>query len=114
MKTTFDIISFYTSRSTGKRFTLTEKQKKGIDMVVNILKKKRPYIFGWELSDETEKYSTLLIVDLYVDQNTRLSDVAMELISLSKFIYNAIPETYQVVWLGTKNQYRVLKINVLN
>jgi len=48
---------------------LTEKQIRGVDLVVKSASKKYPFIFGWELHPDWEKYHSQLYIDLYVDWN---------------------------------------------
>jgi len=48
---------------------LTEKQIRGIDLVVKSASKKYPFILGWELFPDWEKYDAHLYIDLYVDWN---------------------------------------------
>jgi hypothetical protein len=57
--------NFLTSRDNN----LTEKQIRGIDLVVKSASKKYPFIFGWEFYPDWEKYHAQLYIDLYVDWN---------------------------------------------
>jgi len=57
--------NFVTSRDND----LTEKQKRGIDLVVKSAAKKYPFILGWELFPDWQKYDAHLYLDLYVDWN---------------------------------------------
>jgi hypothetical protein len=56
---------FLTSRNND----LTEKQRRGIDLVVKSAAKKYPFILGWELFPDWQKYDAHLYIDLYVDWN---------------------------------------------
>jgi hypothetical protein len=56
---------FLTSRDKN----LTEKQRRGIDLVVKSAAKKYPFILGWELFPDWQKYDAHLYIDLYVDWN---------------------------------------------
>ena len=42
-------------------------QIRGLNMVINATKKKNPYIKGWEFSEDFEKYSTTLYINLLID-----------------------------------------------
>ncbi len=46
---------------------LTKKQMRSVDMMVNALKKKYPFILGWKPSDDFLKYDTMLNIDFMVD-----------------------------------------------
>jgi hypothetical protein len=46
---------------------LTKKQMRSVDMMVNALKKKYPFILGWKPSDDFLKYDTMLNIDFIVD-----------------------------------------------
>ena len=45
----------------------TEIQKKGIDLVVRSLKKKYPFIKGWEFYKDFDKYQMSIYIDLLID-----------------------------------------------
>jgi len=45
----------------------TDKQKRGIDLVFKVAKKKFPFIVGWEFSDNYEKYDCTLYLDMKID-----------------------------------------------
>jgi len=42
-------------------------QIKGLNLVINATKKKNPYIKGWEFSEDFEKYSTTLYINIFID-----------------------------------------------
>jgi len=46
---------------------LTEKQLRGIDLVVKSASKKYPFIKGWIFPSDWEKYQAHLYIDLYVN-----------------------------------------------
>jgi len=54
---------------TSRNNDLTEKQRRGIDLVVKSAAKKYPFILGWELFPDWQKYDAHLYIDLYVDWN---------------------------------------------
>ena len=54
---------------TSRNNDLTEKQRRGIDLVVKSASKKYPFILGWELFPDWQKYDAHLYLDLYVDWN---------------------------------------------
>lgn len=54
---------------TSRDNDLTEKQIRGIDLVVKSASKKYPFILGWELYPDWKKYDAHLYLDLYVDWN---------------------------------------------
>jgi hypothetical protein len=54
---------------TSRNNDLTEKQRRGIDLVVKSASKKYPFILGWELFPDWQKYDAHLYIDLYVDWN---------------------------------------------
>lgn len=45
----------------------TEKQKKGIDLAVRGIKKKYPFIKGWEFTYDFDKYTMSVYIDLLID-----------------------------------------------
>ena len=45
----------------------TEKQIRGIDLIVKSVKKKYPFIIGWEFNKDFEKYVVHLYINLIVD-----------------------------------------------
>lgn len=46
----------------------TDKEKKGIDMILKTLHKKYPFIIGWEFTDnDPNKYSTMVGIDIIAD-----------------------------------------------
>jgi hypothetical protein len=45
----------------------TDKQKRGIDLVFKIVRKKFPFIVGWEFSEGYEKYDCTLYLDIKID-----------------------------------------------
>ena len=45
----------------------TEKQIRGIDLIVKSVKKKYPFIRGWEFNKDFEKYVVHLYINLIVD-----------------------------------------------
>ena len=46
----------------------TDKEKKGIDMILKTLHKKYPFIIGWEFTDNNpNRYSTMVGIDIIVD-----------------------------------------------
>jgi len=45
----------------------TDKQKRGIDLVFKVAKKKFPFIVGWEFSEGYEKYDCTLYLDIKID-----------------------------------------------
>lgn len=45
----------------------TEKQIRGIDLIVKSVKKKYPFIRGWEFNKDFEKYIAHLYINLIVD-----------------------------------------------
>jgi len=48
----------------------TDKEKKGIDMILKSLHRKHPFIIGWEFTDNNpNKYSTMVGIDIIVDVN---------------------------------------------
>jgi hypothetical protein len=47
--------------------TLTDKQRKGFDMVIKFLNKKFPFIVGWDQYENWENYKTNLYIDLVID-----------------------------------------------
>jgi hypothetical protein len=46
---------------------LTDKQIRGIDLVVKSVSKKYPFILGWEFTETWKKYHYHLYINLYVD-----------------------------------------------
>lgn len=46
---------------------LTDKQIRGIDLVVKSISKKYPFILGWEFTETWKKYHYHLYINLYVD-----------------------------------------------
>lgn len=54
---------------TSRDNNLTEKQIRGIDLVVKSASKKYPFILGWRLDSDWDKYDAHLYLDLYVDWN---------------------------------------------
>lgn len=54
---------------TSRDNNLTEKQIRGIDLVVKSASKKYPFILGWSFFPEWKKYEAHLYIDLYVDWN---------------------------------------------
>lgn len=47
--------------------SLTEKQIRGVDLVVKSASKKYPFILGWDYFDEWKKWDSMFYIDLYVD-----------------------------------------------
>jgi hypothetical protein len=45
----------------------TKQQQRGLDITFNHIMKKHPYIKGWRLIDNYEKYSAILYVDVLID-----------------------------------------------
>jgi len=45
----------------------TDKQKRGIDLVFKVAKKKFPFIIGWQFSESYEKYDCTLYLDMKID-----------------------------------------------
>jgi hypothetical protein len=52
---------------TDRNNDLTDKQIRGIDLVVKSVSKKYPFILGWEFTETWKKYHYHLYIDLYVD-----------------------------------------------
>ena len=52
---------------------LTKKQMRSVDMMVNAIKKKYPFIIGWEPSEDFLKYDTMLNINFMVDYD-KLAD----------------------------------------
>lgn len=46
---------------------LTEKQLRGLDLIVKGTSKKFPFINGWSLADDYRNYRATLYIDLYID-----------------------------------------------
>jgi hypothetical protein len=46
---------------------LTDKQRKGFDLVIKFLNKKFPFIVGWDQYKDWELYNTVLFIDLVID-----------------------------------------------
>jgi hypothetical protein len=53
--------------TTKRNNNLTEKQLRGIDLVVKSASKKYPFIKGWTFPSDWEKYQAHLYIDLYVN-----------------------------------------------
>jgi len=53
---------------------LSDIQIKGIDLSVRALKKVFPFVTGWKLYKDWQKYETHLYIDLYIDYN-KLNDL---------------------------------------
>jgi len=79
-------------------------------MVVNILKKKRPYIFGWELSPLDHQYDTLTLIDLYINPDNTVGK--SELVKLIQVFYFSLPEDYKPRWFTSHNEFRTLIIDI--
>ena len=47
--------------------SLTEKQIRGVDLVVKSASKKYPFILGWDYFHEWKKWDSIFYIDLYVD-----------------------------------------------
>ena len=63
----------------------TDKEKKGIDMILKTLHKKYPFIIGWEFTDNNpNKYSTMVGIDIIVDVD-----------KLSEFYQKQIVSTFE-------------------
>lgn len=45
----------------------TDKQMRGVSMSINAAKKKYPFITGWSLTDDYEKYDVTLYINLHVN-----------------------------------------------
>lgn len=52
---------------TNRNNDLTDKQIRGIDLVVKSISKKYPFILGWEFTETWKKYHYHLYINLYVD-----------------------------------------------
>lgn len=50
----------------------SEKELKGIDLLLKSIKKKYPFIKGWAFSDDYENYVVSLYLDLYIDTDKLL------------------------------------------
>ena len=80
-------------------YTMTEKQKKGIDFVVNAIMKKYPFIKGWKEVD-IDTYETLGVVRLIFDDPhlsfhyTRTYKEEMSI--LMNIYYKLLPEEYHL------------------
>jgi len=46
---------------------LTDKQRKGFDIIIKIINKKYPFVVGWDEHDDWDKYHYILYIDLVVD-----------------------------------------------
>lgn len=46
---------------------LTKRQEKGIDLVVKSLRKRFPFIKGWELSEDNERFQVTFFIELLID-----------------------------------------------
>jgi hypothetical protein len=53
--------------TTKRNNNLTEKQLRGLDLVVKSLSKKYPFVKGWTFPSDWEKYQAHLYIDLYVN-----------------------------------------------
>ena len=80
---------------------MTEKQKKGIDFVVNAIMKKYPFIKGWD-SVDVNKYYTLGVVHLiccddYFFRFGFSGEFKHEVETLMNVYYKLLPEEYQIL-----------------
>jgi len=57
------------SETKATRAPLNPNQIKGLDMVVRGIRKKFPFIIGWEKSEVFDKYQTQMFINLIVDMN---------------------------------------------
>ena len=56
----------------------TDKQIRGLDLVFKVVKKKFPFIIGWEFSEGYEKYDCTLYLDIKIDVQKLGEYVGME------------------------------------
>lgn len=94
-------------------FTMTEKQRKGIDFVINNLKKKYSFIKGWD-SVDVNKYYTLGVVCLICDDTyseTILSgEFKQEVLTLMNIYYKLLPEEYHIRYTLNPNEIRTKQL----
>ena len=76
-----------------KEETTPDEIRKGIDIAVKVLKKRYPFVVGWEYSDSPDKWAYKIYIDLELDYNK-----SMEYYGLKphprygKFISNSIED----------------------
>jgi hypothetical protein len=51
----------------GAKISLNDKQIKGLNMLINAIKKKYKFIKGWELIHDHENYESVLFINLIMD-----------------------------------------------
>lgn len=82
----------------------TDKEKRGIELILKSLMKKYNFIYDWRLSPDWESWATHLYIDLYIDPN-----------KLSEYFGIPVDPFYERNYFDEKKPYETsILLSILN